>query len=142
MVDGMIELFDDFCDLALSRIYNSTHGIRGGFDFDALCPEEISRFKITWIICLSELMFFSMKDQPNLEPLKAHFREVLNLEAQERALETFIKQALIRVPEVIEEDKDFVVNFKDPQLAITPWQSIVFYSDDILVGGGIIKLYD
>ena len=61
MVDGMIELFDDFCDLALSRIYNSTHGIRGGFDFDALCPEEISRFKITWIICLSELMFFSMK---------------------------------------------------------------------------------
>ena len=34
----------------------------------------------------------------------------MNLEAQERALQTFIKQALIRIPKVIEEDKDFVQN--------------------------------
>ena len=110
MVDGMFELFDDFCDLALSRIYNRTDGMSNGFDFDALFPEEISRFKVTWIICLSELMFFSMKDQPKLKYLKAHFRETMNLEAQERALQTFIKQALIRIPKVIEEDKDFVQN--------------------------------
>ena len=108
MVDGMFELFDDFCDLALSRIYNLTHGMTNGFDFDALFPEEISRFKVTWIICLSELMFFSMKDQPKLKYLKAHFREIMNLEAQERALQTFINQALVRIPKVIEEDKDFV----------------------------------
>ena len=43
---------------------------------------------------------------------------------------------------ITQEGKDFIVNFKDPQLAITPGQSIVFYSDNILTGGGIIKLYE
>ena len=38
--------------------------------------------------------------------------------------------------------KDIIVNFNDPQLAITPGQSIVFYVNNKLVGGGIIKLYE
>jgi len=110
MVEGMMELFDDLCDLALSRIYNKTQGTTRGFDFDALYPNEISRFKITWVICLSELMFFSMGDQPKLKHLKKNFYEKMNYEARERSLQTFISQALIRIPVVIKEDRDFVEN--------------------------------
>ena len=61
MVDGMFELFDDFCDLALSRIYNRTDGMSNGFDFDALFPEEISRFKVTWQIIQVTLKFHASR---------------------------------------------------------------------------------
>ena len=36
-------------------------------------------------------------------------------------------------------DKKIIATFKEPQRAITPGQSIVFYHGDLVVGGGIIK---
>ena len=30
-------------------------------------------------------------------------------------------------------------DFKEPQLAVTPGQSIVFYDNDSIIGGGIIE---
>ena len=35
----------------------------------------------------------------------------------------------------------YFITFNEPQLAITPGQSIVFYDNDTLIGGGIIEEY-
>ena len=39
----------------------------------------------------------------------------------------------------LNKDNEIKIKFENPQLAITPGQSIVFYDDDTLIGGAIIK---
>ena len=39
-------------------------------------------------------------------------------------------------------NNEIVALFDEPQLAITPGQSIVFYNNEQLLGGGIIELYN
>ena len=41
---------------------------------------------------------------------------------------------------ISKNNNELIVKFEQPQLAITPGQSIVFYSKNILAGGGIITL--
>jgi len=36
------------------------------------------------------------------------------------------------------DDKEVLVKFAEPQMAITPGQSVVFYEEDVVIGGGII----
>ncbi len=38
----------------------------------------------------------------------------------------------------LDEDKVYI-RFKEPQMAITPGQAVVFYDDDTVIGGGIIE---
>lgn len=40
---------------------------------------------------------------------------------------------------VTKNENGFFVQFEKPQLSITPGQSVVFYKDDCVIGGGIIK---
>ena len=40
------------------------------------------------------------------------------------------------------KDEEYLVTFEEPQLAITPGQSIVFYNEETLLGGGIIRESD
>ena len=41
---------------------------------------------------------------------------------------------------VVKEEENYRINFSEPQLAVTPGQSIVFYEDNKLIGGGIIEV--
>ena len=41
--------------------------------------------------------------------------------------------------EIFQEETQISVQFSKPQTAVTPGQSIVFYEDDIVLGGGIIE---
>jgi tRNA-specific 2-thiouridylase len=40
---------------------------------------------------------------------------------------------------ITQSENGFSVQFLHPQIAVTPGQSIVFYKDDIVLGGGIIE---
>ena len=41
---------------------------------------------------------------------------------------------------VIKKENNFRINFESPQLAVTPGQSVVFYENNKLIGGGIIEI--
>ena len=42
--------------------------------------------------------------------------------------------------EIFKKEGQVSIQFINPQKAITPGQSIVFYDDDIVLGGGVIEI--
>lgn len=74
-------------------------------------------------VCLVEQVNW-LVDEPS-DPVRVHAR---------------IRYNSIGSPAILTPEQDHVrIEFEEPQLAITPGQSAVFYDNEVVVGGGIIK---
>jgi len=107
-VGGLIELFDDLADFALSRILNKILKSDPNIDIKKLPQKDIDHFKLTWYVTLAELMFFSMRDQPKFEEVKNLFYAEIDLTAVKRNAVPFLMETRIAIPKLIQRDKDFV----------------------------------
>ena len=110
MNDGMFELFDDLCDMALSRVYNQTPKINNRFDFNALNKNEVSMFKNMWLLCLAELMFYGMRKKPGINELKKLFYKTIYQEISDDSVRQKIMEKAKLIPDLIFENKNFVEN--------------------------------
>lgn len=85
-----------------------------GQDHPALYSEGLTAVELTWV------------DAPPKTPFSCHAKVRYRQADQECTIEK------------IEEGRAFV-RFTKPQRAVTPRQSIVFYKEDLCLGGGMIK---
>lgn len=75
--------------------------------------------------------------EPKL-PLRCEARIRYRQALQEAIVESRIKNQESRVGGPVILNSEFLIRFKEPQRAVTPGQSIVFYRKDEMLGGGII----
>jgi hypothetical protein len=118
MAAGMIEMFDDMADLALSRIYVQTAALDQGFDLAAIGQDDIGRFKIAWLASLGELMFHGLAGQakldvpklaePKLAEVKRNYYAELTRSARERGIEALAVETAAAARAAIEADADFI----------------------------------
>jgi len=109
-VEGLIELFDDLSDFALSRIHKKIFESVPNYNVNKLPQKDINHFKLTWYITLAELMFFSMKSQPKLEEIRNMFYTEMEITAAERNATPFLMEARTTIPRIILRNKDFTEN--------------------------------
>ena len=109
-IEGLIELFDDLSDFALSRIHTRIFASTPNYKSEKLPQKDINHFKLTWYIALAELMFFSMKSQPRLEKIKTMFYAEMETTASERNAIPFLMEARTTIPKIIIRNKDFTEN--------------------------------
>ena len=109
-VEGLIELFDDLSDFALSRIHKKIFESVPNYNVNKLPQKDINHFKLTWYITLAELMFFSMKSQPKLEEIRNMFYSEMEITAAERNATPFLMEARTTIPRIIMRNKDFTEN--------------------------------
>jgi len=109
-IEGLIELFDDLSDFALSRIHKKIFESVPNYNVNKLPQKDINHFKLTWYITLAELMFFSMKSQPKLEEIRNMFYTEMEITAAERNATPFLMEARTTIPRIILRNKDFTEN--------------------------------
>ena len=109
-IEGLIELFDDLSDFALSRIHKKIFESVPNYNVNKLPQKDINHFKLTWYITLAELMFFSMKSQPKLEEIRNMFYTEMEITAAERNATPFLMKARTTIPRIIMRNKDFTEN--------------------------------
>jgi hypothetical protein len=109
-IEGLIELFDDLSDFALSRIHTTIFNSIPNYKAKKLPQKDINHFKLTWYIALAELMFFSMKTQPQLEEIRTMFYAEMETTASERDAIPFLMEARTTIPKIIIRNKDFTEN--------------------------------
>jgi len=107
-VSGLIELFDDLADFALSRILSKILRSNPNINIKTLPKKDIDHFKLTWYVTLAELMFFSMRDQPKFEEIKSLFYAEMDQTAVKRNAIPYLMETRIAIPKLIQRDKDFV----------------------------------
>ena len=109
-IEGLIELFDDLSDFALSRIHKKIFDATPYVEAEKLPQKDINHFKLTWYVALAELMFFSMKDQPRLEKIRGIFYTEMETTATERNAIHFLMEARTTIPKIIMRNKNFTEN--------------------------------
>jgi hypothetical protein len=117
-VEGLIELFDDLADFALSRIHRQTFKANPDTKGIKLPQNDINHFKLTWYVALGELMFFSLAEQPKFEQIRNAFYDEIETIAIEKDTAPFLLGVRAAIPKIISRDKNFVENgiFNNPML--------------------------
>lgn len=120
-----------------SGLYNYTIGQRKGLGISYKVPLFVIGFNPS----KNEVI---VGEERELFTKQAYLKDInlLLFDKIEEELEVDVKtrySSKMAKATIIQEDDIIKINFKEPQRAVTPGQSAVFYIDDIVVGGG--KIY-
>ena len=107
-IEGLIELLDELGDFGLSRIHKMVFSANPNIKVKSLPQTDINHFMLTWYVALGELMFFSMKNETEINAIINKFYQELELSAVERNATPFLIEAKITIPKIIARDMDFV----------------------------------
>ena len=107
-IEGLIELLDESGDFGLSRIHKMVFSANPNINPKPLPKADIDHFMLTWYVALGELMFFSMKDEPEINSIIDKFYHELELSAVERNASPFLLEARISIPKIIARNVDFI----------------------------------
>ena len=108
MAAGMIEMFDEMADLALSRIIARTASLEQGFDLSAVSQDDIGRFKFSWLASLGELMFHGLAGAPKLAEIRRHYYAEIEISAAEHGMQGLAAEAGKIARAAIQADTDFI----------------------------------